>query len=90
MNYYFHIFFLSCNLFFISNYTFYRDFSIFPFFFNKKPLNIVISDPLSANPHVYNLVSRIFTIINTIVGNVISFFFFFCLSRKIHMSSLYM
>ena len=41
--------------------------------FNKKLLNIVISDPASINLHVYNLVSGIFTIINTIVRNVISF-----------------
>ena len=40
-------------------------------------INIVISDPVSINPHVYNLVYRIFTIINTIVGNVISFIFVF-------------
>ena len=59
---------------------------VFSHFFNKKLLNIVVSDPVSTNPHIYNLVSRIFTIINTIVGNVISFI---CLSRKIHMSSLY-
>ena len=41
--------------------------------FNKKLLNIVISDYLSINPHIYNLIFRILTIINTIVGNVISF-----------------
>ena len=45
--------------------------------FNKKLLNIVISDPVSINPHVYNLVSRIFTIINTIIGNAIYFIFVF-------------
>ena len=43
---------------------------IFSHSFNKKLLNIVISDLISTNPHVYNLVSRILTIINTIVGNV--------------------
>ena len=32
---------------------------------------------VSINPHVYNLVSRILTIINTMVGNVISFIFVF-------------
>ena len=72
MDNYFHIFFLFCNLFFIYSHTFYKDFSIFPFF-NKKLLNIVIYDHVSTNPHVYNLLSGIFTIINTIVGNVISF-----------------
>ena len=46
-------------------------------YFNKKLLNIVISDPMSINPHVYNLISVIFTITNTIVGNVISFIFVF-------------
>ena len=50
---------------------------VFSHSFNKKLLYIVISDPLSINPHVYNLVSRILTIINTIVGNVISFIFVF-------------
>ena len=60
---------------------------------------------MSINPHVYNLVSEIFTIINTIVGNYVIYFIFvflgkyhsrelcnffhFCLSRKIHISSLY-
>ena len=74
MDHYFYIFFLFCNIFFISSYTFYRDFSI-SHSFNKKLLNIVISNHVSTNPHVYNLVSIIFTIINTIVGNVISFIF---------------
>ena len=60
---------------------------VFSHYFNKKLLNIVIYDLVSINPHVYNLVSTIVTIINTIVGNVISFIF--CLSSKIHMSSLY-
>ena len=46
-------------------------------FFNKKLLNIVISNLVSINPHVYNLVSGIFTIIKTIVGNVISLIFVF-------------
>ena len=50
---------------------------VFSHSFNKKLLNIVISDPVSTNPHVYNLVSKIFTIINTIVGNVISFILIF-------------
>ena len=50
---------------------------VFSYSFNKKLLNIVISDPVSINPHVYNLVSRILTIINTIEGNVISFIFVF-------------
>ena len=50
---------------------------VFSHSFNKKLLNIVIYDPVSSNPHVYNLVSRIFTIINTIVGNAISFIFVF-------------
>ena len=50
---------------------------VFFHYFNKKFLNIVISDPVSINPHVYNLVSKIFTIINTILGNVISFIFVF-------------
>ena len=50
---------------------------VFSHSFNRKLLNIVISDPVSINPHVYNLVSRILTIINTIVGNVISFIFVF-------------
>ena len=50
---------------------------VFSHSFNRKLLNIVISDPVSINPHVYNLVYRILTIINTIVGNVISFFFVF-------------
>ena len=54
--------------------------------FNKKLLNIVISDPVSINPHVHNLVYGIFTNINTIVENVISFMFVFL--RK-YMSSLY-
>ena len=45
--------------------------------FNKKLLNIVISDHVSINPQVYNLVFGIFTIIKTIVGNVISFIFVF-------------
>ena len=76
MDHYFHTFFLFCNLFFISSYTFYRDFSIFQFFY-KKLLNIIISNPTSINLHVYNLVSGIFAIINTIVGNVISFIFVF-------------
>ena len=48
--------------------------------FNKKLLNIVISEPVSINPHLYNLVSGIFMIIKTIVGNVIYFIFVF--SRK--------
>ena len=78
---------MFCNLFFISSYTFYRDFSIFFHSFNKKLLNIFIYDLVFINLHVYNLVFGIFTIINTIVGNVISFIFF--LSRKIHMPSLY-
>ena len=50
---------------------------VFSHSFNRKLLNIVISDHVSINPHVYNLVSRILTIINTIVGNVISFIFVF-------------
>ena len=50
---------------------------VFSYYFNKKLLNIVIYDPVSINPHVYNLVYRILTIINTIVGNVISFIFVF-------------
>ena len=45
--------------------------------FNKKLLNIVSFDPIAINPHVYNLVFGIFTIIKTIVGNVISFIFVF-------------
>ena len=45
--------------------------------FNKKLLNIVIFYHIYTNPHVYNLVSGIFTIINTIVGNVIYFIFVF-------------
>ena len=45
--------------------------------FNKKLLNTVISDPVSINPHVYNLVYGILTIINIIGGNVISFIFVF-------------
>ena len=76
MDHYFHIFFLFCIL------------SLFPFtpfikilvpsqFFNRKFLNIVISDHVSINPHVYNLVSGIFTIIKTIVGNVICLIFVF-------------
>ena len=39
---------------------------VFSHSFNKKLLNIVISDPVSINSHVYNLVSRILTIIDTI------------------------
>ena len=50
---------------------------VFSHSFNKKLLNIVISDPVSINPHVYSLVYKIFTIINIIVGNVISFIFVF-------------
>ena len=50
---------------------------VFSHSFNKKLLNIVISDHITINPHVYNLVSRIVTIINIIVGNVISFIFVF-------------
>ena len=50
---------------------------VFSHSFNKKFLSIVISDHVSTNQHVYNLVSRIFTIINTIIGNVISFIFVF-------------
>ena len=50
---------------------------VFSHYFNKQLLNIIISDLVSINPHVYNLVSRILTIINTIVGNVISFNFVF-------------
>ena len=69
MDHYFHIFFLFCNLFFISSYTFY--------YFSKKLLNIVIYDSVYANPHVYNLVYGIFNIINIIVVNVISFIFVF-------------
>ena len=48
---------------------------VFSHSFNKKLLNIVIFDPLSSNPHVYNLVYRIFIITNTVVGNVISSIF---------------
>ena len=59
---------------------------VFSHSFNKKLLNIVIYDPVSSNPHVYNLVSRIFTIINTIVGNAISFIFVYL---EKYMSSLY-
>ena len=50
---------------------------VFSHSFSKKLLNIVIYDPVSINPYVYNLVSRILTIINTIIGNVISFIFVF-------------
>ena len=50
---------------------------VFSHSFNKKLLNIVIFDPVSTNPHVYILVFRIFTIINTIVRNVIYFIFVF-------------
>ena len=50
---------------------------VFSHSFNKKLLNIVIFDLVSSNPHVYNLVYRIFIIINTIVGNVISSIFVF-------------
>ena len=46
-------------------------------YFNKKLLNIVICYSISINPHVYNLVYEIFTIINTIVRNVIFFIFVF-------------
>ena len=46
-------------------------------FFNKNLFNIVISDLVSINLHVYNLVSEIFTIIKTIVGNVITLIFVF-------------
>ena len=46
-------------------------------YFNKKRLNIVICYSISINPHVYNLVYEIFTIINTIVRNVIFSFLSF-------------
>ena len=76
MDHYFYIFFLFCNIFFISN-TPFIEILVFSNYFNKKLLNIVIFDHVSTNPHVYNLVSRIFTILNIIVGNVISFIFIF-------------
>ena len=78
MDHYFHTFFLFYNLFFfISSYTFYRKILASFYSFNKKHLNIVIYDHVSINPHVYNLVFGIFAIINTIIGNVISFIFVF-------------
>ena len=46
---------------------------VFSHSFNKKLLNIVIYDHVSINPHVYNLVSRFLTIINTIVVSFLSF-----------------
>ena len=57
--------------------------------FNKKLLNIVIYDLVSTNPHVYNLVYAIFTIINTIVGNVISFIFVF-LGKYIYLHYIFL
>ena len=64
---------MFCN-FFLSLVTPFMEILVFSHSFNKKLLNIVISDHVSINPHVYNLVSRILTIINTIVGNVINLF----------------
>ena len=61
---------------------------VFSHSFNKKLLNIVISDPISINPHVCNLVSRVLTIINTIVDNVISFIFVF-LEKYIHLHYIF-
>ena len=57
--------------------------------FNKTFFNIVISSPISINPHVYNLVSRIFTIIKAIVGTEECDFSHCSLFKKIHMFSLY-
>ena len=62
--------------FFISSYTFIEILVSFHSF-NKKLLNTVISEPVSINPHVHNLVSGIFTIIKIIVENVIYFIFVF-------------
>ena len=65
------------NVIYSNTVTHFIEILVFSHVFNKKLLNIVISDPVSINPHVYNLVSRILTIINTIVGNVIYFIFVF-------------
>ena len=52
-------------------------------YFNKKLFNIVI------NPHVYNLVYGIFTIIKTIVGNVISLIVVFLKNTYVFIIYLY-
>ena len=71
MDNYFHIFFffVTSSLFIVTHFI---KILVSFHFFNKKLLNIVIYDHVSTNPHVYNLLYGIFTIINTIVGNVIS------------------
>ena len=75
MNHYFYtLCFVILSLFAVTHFI---DILVSFHSFNKKPLNIVISNPVSINPHVYNLVSGIFTIIKTIVRNVISFIFVF-------------
>ena len=86
MDHYFYTFFLFCNLFPITPFI---EILVYFHSFNKKLLNIVIYDPVSTNPHVYNLVFGIFTIINTIVDNVISFIFVF-LGKYIYLHYIFL
>ena len=77
MDHYFHILFFCFVISSLFPVTHFIEILVSFHSFNKKLLNIVIYDLVSTNPHVHNLVSRIFTIINTIVGNVFSFIFVF-------------